>query len=447
MTNENELNNLPAEVWEPLQQQEKDAEKIERPSLTFFQDGWRRLKANKVAMISMIAIFVITLGAIVIPWFWPYSYKQQDLNLANLPAVMKVYPVDEENSIYITPQYMVMVVSPKGELKELAEAVRKDMAQKKNYFDINGKAVVVDYSLYSDALKEYKKLEKTAKKNGNIMVQVKKADYLKNYFAGTDTKEITLSEAQDILENKMARTQVTCDGELLTNQVSVKNQTYLLGTDGLGRDLFIRIVYGARISLLVGFFAAFINFVVGVFYGAIAGYAGGQTDNIMMRIVDVLDSIPMTLYVILIMVVVGPGIVSIILALGLTFWVKMARIVRGQVLTLKQQEFVKAAIVTGADTRRIITKHLIPNMMGPIMVNIAMQIPSAIFNEAFLSFVGLGISAPMASWGTLCNDALAGIYVYPYQMVFPAIAISVTILTFNLFSDGLRDAFDPKQRK
>ena len=447
MTNENELNNLPAEVWEPLQQQEKDAEKIERPSLTFFQDGWRRLKANKVAMISMIAIFVITLGAIVIPWFWPYSYKQQDLNLANLPAVMKVYPVDEENSIYITPQYMVMVVSPKGELKELAEATRKDMAQKKNYFDINGKSVVVDYSLYSDALKEYKKLEKTAKKNGNIMVQVKKADYLKNYFAGTDTKEITLSEAQDILENKMARTQVTCDGELLTNQVSVKNQTYLLGTDGLGRDLFIRIVYGARISLLVGFFAAFINFVVGVFYGAIAGYAGGQTDNIMMRIVDVLDSIPMTLYVILIMVVVGPGIVSIILALGLTFWVKMARIVRGQVLTLKQQEFVKAAIVTGADTRRIITKHLIPNMMGPIMVNIAMQIPSAIFNEAFLSFVGLGISAPMASWGTLCNDALAGIYVYPYQMVFPAIAISVTILTFNLFSDGLRDAFDPKQRK
>ena len=241
MTNENELNNLPAEVWEPLQQQEKDAEKIERPSLTFFQDGWRRLKANKVAMVSMIAIVVITLGAIVIPWFWPYSYKQQDLNLANLPAVMKVYPVDEENSIYVTPQYMLMVVSPKGELKGLAEATRKDMAQKKNYFDINGKAVVVDYSFYSDALKEYKKLEKSAKKSGNNMVQVKKADYLKKYFEGTDTKEISLSEAQDILENKMARTQVTCDGEPLTHQVSVKNQTYLLGTDGLGRDLFIRI--------------------------------------------------------------------------------------------------------------------------------------------------------------------------------------------------------------
>ena len=447
MTNENDMNNLPAEAWEPLQQQEKDAEKIARPSLTFFQDGWRRLKDNKVAMISMVAIIVITLGAIVIPWFWPYSYKQQDLNLANLPAVMKVYPVDEENSVYVTPQYMLVLVSPKGELKGPAEATRKDINQKKNFFDINGKAVVVDYSLYSEALKEYKKLEKKAKKTGSNMVQVKKADYLKNYFEGTDTQEITLEEASNILENKISRTQVTSDGEPLTKQVSVKNRTYLLGTDGLGRDLFIRIVYGARISLLVGFFAAFINFVVGVFYGAIAGYAGGQVDNIMMRIVDVLDSIPMTLYVILIMVVVGPGIVSIILALGLTFWVKMARIVRGQVLTLKQQEFVKAAIVTGASTKRIITKHLIPNMMGPIMVNIAMQIPSAIFNEAFLSFVGLGISAPMASWGTLCNDALAGIYVYPYQMVFPAIAISVTILTFNLFSDGLRDAFDPKQRK
>ena len=446
MTNENELNNLPAEVWEPLQQQEKDAEKIERPSLTFFQDGWRRLKANKVAMVSMIAIVVITLGAIVIPWFWPYSYKQQDLNLANLPAVMKVYPVDEENSIYVTPQYMLMVVSPKGELKGLAEATRKDMAQKKNYFDINGKAVVVDYSFYSDALKEYKKLEKSAKKSGNNMVQVKKADYLKQYFEGTDTKEISLSEAQDILENKMARTQVTCDGEPLTHQVSVKNQTYLLGTDGLGRDLFIRIVYGARISLLVGFFAAFINFVVGVFYGAIAGYAGGQTDNIMMRIVDVLDSIPMTLYVILIMVVVGPGIVSIILALGLTFWVKMARIVRGQVLTLKQQEFALAAYVIGAGKLRILFKHLIINCMGPIIVSTTLMVPEAIFTESFLAFIGIGISLPQASWGTLASEARSVIQSYPLQIVWPVLAICLTVLSLNFIGDGVGEALDPKNR-
>ena len=441
---------ISAEFWEPLEQEEKDAEKIERPSLTFFQDGWRRLRSNWVAMVSMVVILLITVGAIVIPWFWPYTYKEQDLNLANVPAVMETYPLGNGKNVYVTPQYTLIVMDEKGNLEGLAESGRKDMIGKKNYYTVDDLSLCVDYSRYSAATTEYRTLEKKAEAAGTDMVATADADYLVNYYAKigeTAPEQISLEEAYNILENKMDRVVVTAGENELTDTVKLRNRTYLLGTDGLGRDLFIRIVYGARISLTVGFFAAFINFVVGVFYGAIAGYMGGEVDNIMMRVIDVLDSIPMTLYVILIMVVVGPGLVSIILALGLTFWVKMARIVRGQVLTLKQQEFVKAAIVTGADTKRIILKHLIPNMMGPIMVNIAMQIPSAIFNEAFLSFVGLGISAPMASWGTLCNDALAGIYVYPYQMVFPAIAISVTILTFNLFSDGLRDAFDPKQRK
>ena len=440
-------NTISPDLWAPLEQEEKNAEKMERPSLTFLQDGWRRLKANKIAILSLVIIIVITLGAVFIPFFWEYDYKTQNLDLANIPAVMNVYPLENGKNIYVTPQYSVIVVDEKGNLEGLAESKRKDMAAKKNYFDVAGSEICVDYSIYSEAGKEFKKLEKKAAKKNADTVAVKGTGYLEKYYEGTGVTEVSVDEARNILENELQRTKISCDGAELSRQEKIRNRTYLLGTDGLGRDLFIRIVYGARISLLVGFFAAFINFVVGVFYGAIAGYFGGEVDNVMMRIVDVLSSIPMTLYVILIMVVVGPGITSIILALGLTFWVKMARIVRGQVLSLKQQEFVQAAIVTGADTKRIIIKHLIPNMMGPIMVNIAMQIPSAIFNEAFLSFVGLGISAPMASWGTLCNDALAGIYVYPYQMVFPAIAISVTILTFNLLSDGLRDAFDPKQRK
>lgn len=438
---------ITAGLWEPLEAQEKNAEKMERPSLTFFQDGWRRLKANKIAMVSMIVILLISLAAIIVPWVWPYAYDEQNLSLSNLPASMKVYSLNEEISLYITPQYSIVEVSPAGELLGLNEPVRKDMMGKKNYHSISGQDVVLDYSIFSTATAQYKNLEKTAADSGG-MVDISQADYLVKYFSDQPNKtQIPLTEAKEILENKMSRISLIANDKELTQTTKVNNKTYLLGTDSLGRDMFIRLIYGARISLTVGVFAALINFIVGVFYGGIAGYLGGRVDNIMMRIIDVIDSIPTTLYVILIMVVVGPGLTSIILALGLTAWVKMARIVRGQVLSLKHQEFVKAAIVVGADTKQIMVKHLIPNMMGPIMVNIAMQIPSAIFSEAFLSFVGLGISAPMASWGTLCNDALAGIYVYSYQMIFPAIAISVTILTFNLFSDGLRDAFDPKLRK
>lgn len=432
-----------SKLWEPLGKEEKDSEKMERPSLTFLQDGWRKLKANFIAVICLFFIVVITLGAIIIPWLWPYTYYEQNLMYANMPARIRAYAVDDTTYVYVTPQYSLVALSPSGKLRSDAKLVRKDVLGKRNTYSIDGHEITIDYSTYILAVKEYRKLEQEKVNT----VTVSDVPYLKSFFGKDAPQTITLRQAKVILENKLQKIIVTCDDRTLDKQKTIWNKTYLLGTDSLGRDLFIRIVYGARISITVGIVAALINFIVGVLYGGIAGYLGGNIDNVMMRIVDVIDSIPTTLYVILIMVIVGSGLTSIILALGLTFWVKMARIVRGQVLSLKKQEFVKAAVVVGADTKRILLKHLIPNMMGPIMVNIAMQIPSAIFNEAFLSFIGLGISAPMASWGTLCNDALAGIYVYPYQMAFPAIAISVTILAFNLFSDGLRDAFDPKITK
>ena len=219
------------------------------------------------------------------------------------------------------------------------------------------------------------------------------------------------------------------------------------GCDENGRDILTRILYGARISLSIGIVASLLNFVIGVTYGGIAGFAGGKVDRIMMNIVDVLYSVPMLLYVILLMVVLKPGLINIFIALGIAYWLPMARIVRGQILAMKEQEFVLAARTIGASKRRILQKHLIPNAIGAIVVTLSLSIPDAIFTEAFLSFIGLGVSAPMASWGVLASEGVTSLKAYPFQLFFPAVAISVTMLAFNFLSDGLRDVLDPKMRR
>ncbi|MFL0248942.1 ABC transporter permease [Clostridium neuense] len=223
--------------------------------------------------------------------------------------------------------------------------------------------------------------------------------------------------------------------------------SHWFGTDKFGRDLFVRVLEGARISLTIGLVASILSIFIGVIYGGISGYFGGIVDNIMMRVVEAIYAIPMTIYVILIMIVLKPGLISIILALTISFWVTMARIVRGQIMSLKQQEFVLAAKTIGASNMRIILKHLIPNCLGQIIVTLTLSVPDAIFQEAFLSFIGLGIPAPLASWGSLASDALGGYQLYPYQLIFPALAISLTMLAFNLLGDGLTYALDPKMRR
>jgi len=242
---------------------------------------------------------------------------------------------------------------------------------------------------------------------------------------------------------------------------------HLVGTDNLGRDVAVRVMYGTRISLLVGLIASLIILIIGSLYGAISGYAGGTTDMVMMRIVDLIYTIPDILVIILLMVTIkeplkalfatneifkpldaiGPGLISIFIAFSLLYWVGMARMVRGQILMLKEQEYVTAARALGAKNSRIIFKHLIPNCIGTIIVTTSLQIPSSIFTESFLSFLGLGVSAPMPSLGSLAANAIGGITSYSYRLLAPAIMISVVILAFNLFGDGLRDAFDPKMKK
>lgn len=234
-------------------------------------------------------------------------------------------------------------------------------------------------------------------------------------------------------------------------QLHLKNQspssTYWFGTDELGRDLFTRCWWGARISLFVGITASLVDLVIGVLYGAISALLGGKAEEWMMRVADVIYSIPYLLVVILLMVIIGSGVTTIIIALTITGWINMARIVRSQILQIKQLDFVTAAYALGASRRRIMLRHLIPNAMGPIIVTLTLTIPSAIFAEAFLSFLGLGVQAPIASWGTMANDGLSALRYYPWRLFVPAAFISLTMLSFNLLGDGLRDAFDPRLRK
>ncbi len=222
---------------------------------------------------------------------------------------------------------------------------------------------------------------------------------------------------------------------------------HIFGTDSLGRDIFTRIWSGGRVSLFIAFSAVFINFIIGVIYGGISGYVGGAADNIMMRIIEIINGIPYLIVVILLMMVMPPGVMTIVIAYAAVGWTGMARLVRGQVISLKQQDYVIAAKVMGAKPARIIGKHLLPNTLSVVIVHITLSIPSAIFTEAFLSYIGLGVPVPLASWGTLANDGSIVFQIYPVQLIIPAICISLTMLSFNLLGDGLRDALDPKLRR
>ena len=237
---------------------------------------------------------------------------------------------------------------------------------------------------------------------------------------------------------------------------------HLLGTDEQSRDYLVRILYGTRVSLFVGFFAAILVLIIGLIYGSISGYAGGKVDMVMMRIVDIIYSLPDMLMVVLLSVVlrevlnvdqfpalqkIGTNMISLFIVFGLLYWTGMARLVRGQILTIKQNEYVLAAKVSGAKSGRIIRKHILPNCISVIIISAALQIPSAIFTESFLSFIGLGVQAPMPSLGSLANAARAGISVYPYKLIFPSLLICLITLAFNLLGDGLRDAFDPRLRR
>lgn len=390
-----------ANKWDKVPKEALEKDKVLRKSLTYWEDAWRRLKHNKLSMLGLVTIILIFMIALFGPMFSRFSYEDQNLDFGNVPPRLEIYKVTDSEYIYVHAEYKALLVSADGKLQSLLKPVKNDMANAKRVYDVAGKEVVLDF-----------KNAKKAKKNPGIK-----------------------------------KFEVFIDGTRVDPAKKVWNKTYIFGTDAHGRDMFVRVLYGARISLLVALMATIVNFFVGILYGGISGYLGGRTDSLMMRFIDLISTIPLLLYVILLMVIIEPGLKTIIIAMGLTYWVRMARIVRGQALSIKEHEYVLAAKTIGASSQRIIMRHIIPNAMGPIIVSLTMMIPSAIFTESFLSFIGLGVSAPQASWGTLASDALGGLRTYPYQLLFPSMAISITMLAFNFLGDGLRDALDPRLRK
>lgn len=380
------------EKWAPLEQSSQDREKIWSKNRTFAGDVWFRFRRKPTAIAGFVLIVLLLVFSLFGPLFTSYSYFTQDLTIVNVPPLMKVFKLPDGSGAFISPALTLVGVDANGSLTGTLPMVRDESGKRMTIFDANGAEVALYYGSKTYVVAD--------EETGNI------------YPSGYQW-----------------------------------NRDHLLGTDALGRDILARLMYGTRVSLMVAFVAVLVNLVIGIVYGGISGYAGGMVDNVMMRIVDVISTIPLTLYVILIMQIFGQDLQSIIIALGCVYWVDMARVVRGEMLSLKKQEYVSAAHTMGSSTWYILRRHLIPNTMGPIIVTATMQIPSAIFTEAFMSFIGLGVSAPMASLGTMCNDALETLQIAPYQLAFPAGAICIAMFAFNFIGDGLRDAFDPQMRK
>lgn len=378
--------------WERIETGFGEADRIYSKPRSFAGDVWFRFRHKATSVIGLVIIVILLIFAIAGPFLTPYGYDDQNTKLANIPPVMKVYPAPDGHYLYVTAALKVIEVDEEGRLLSPLRKGKDNSAEKITVYPYGDGTVTLDYSELPAAIRD---------------------------------------------EN----------GQRITKPATIWNRSYLLGTDHLGRDILSRLMYGTRISLMVAFIAALVNMVIGIFYGGISGYLGGRVDSIMMRIVDIISTIPLTLYVILIKVCLDNGLLSIIIALSSVYWVDMARVVRGQVLSLKNQEFVLAARTIGSSTRTILTQHLIPNAMGPILVTVTMLIPSAIFMEAFMSFIGIGITPPLASLGTMCNDATEALRTNPYQLFIPAAVICLIMFGFNFVGDGLRDALDPKLKK
>ncbi|MGN9173663.1 ABC transporter permease [Lachnospiraceae bacterium HCP1S3_A8] len=428
-------NNYSADDFDSASQTEKKDFIQERQSVSYWKDAWRRLKKNVVAMVALGVIIFLVLFAFVGPYLVPYGYDQFNKGAENLHPTH--YTLEDTQRLEAELAARTSAGGTKSAEEMIAEAEAEAAAK-------GEKLTSVDIAKIKAKAKVA--AQNAQKQNEEVDVNsLRKELGIKKHLFGYSIEEL----------------QRKANGE--------KVFPHVFGTDMYGRDILVRVMYGARVSMSVGICAAFLVLVIGATYGAVSGYCGGKVDAVMQRIVEVIYAVPEMLVVLLIATalkpiltdyintgsgpiksfvsVLGPNLISMFIAFGMLYWVTMSRIIRGQVLQLKQQEYVTAARALGASGKRIILRHLIPNCIGQIVVTTCLQIPSAIFLESFLSYLGVGVSAPLPSLGSMATDALSGMYTYTYRLIIPSVILSIMILAFNLFGDGLRDALDPKLKK
>ena len=434
---ENLLQDLSPDDFASASRQEKDDFIQDRQSVSYWKDAWRRLKKNVVAMVALGVIVFLFLFAFVGPLLIPYGYDEFNKGAENLYP----YHYTLEDTQRVNDEIASRTQSDVVDVDEMIAQAKAEAEKKGEKFTKKDEAVI-----RAKAKVAAKPSEDSSEEQSVDEDSIRKELGIKKHIFGYSQAE---------LERK-------ANGE--------KVFPHVFGTDMYGRDILVRVMYGARVSMSVGVFAAILVLVIGALYGAISGYCGGKVDAVMQRIVELIYAVPEMLVVLLIATalkpiltdyvnssgtspmksfvnVLGPNLISMFIAFGLLYWVTMSRIIRGQVLQLKQQEYVTAARALGASGGRILRRHLLPNCIGQIVVTTCLQIPSAIFLESFLSYLGVGVSAPLPSLGSMATDALSGMYTYTYRLIVPSVILSIMILAFNLFGDGLRDALDPKLKK
>ena len=446
--------NLPANAFAPLGQ-DQDIQAISRPSLSYWQDAWIRLKANRRALFSLYLIIGLLFFTIAGPLIWTVDPAAQDADqISQAPGA--------DRAVTLVADYQQWFGDAPDKAPGLQFAVPPTTQHVRLVWDpIAG---VNEYRIYRTPVEPGSELAfglPLAETNNTYFedlldlrpetyyytlvtldAQGQETDYFET-IEGELERVITLANAVD--------KGLVAEGDTPPLGTEFELSFHPLGTDYLGRDMLARLMHGARVSLFIGFFAPLLFILIGVVYGSTAGFLGGATDQVLMRFADFVVALPFLLFMILFKVMSNTepgesGITPMLLAMVILLWPATARLVRGQILQIREEGYISASRLLGAKTNYLVMRHMIPNTMGVILVTLTFQVPNAIFIEAFLSFIGMGVAPPTPSWGAMCNEGIKTMLTHPHELIFPALLISITVLAFNLLGDGLRDALDARMR-